>query len=316
MSLSDILPFPVAARGVFMEHLNIKEIPTLRDPAFLMAFAGWNDASSAATTAASFLAENLGGHVFASIESDPFYNFQDMRPTVHLDSEGKRRITWPANLFYACETPQLPHDVIVYVGVEPHLQWNMFVNHVYEIVQKCDVRIAVTIGALLADVYHRSDVRITGSSTNPEISRRLGIRSSRYEGPTGIVGILNKRFQEASLPAVSVWANVPHYVNVSPNPKATLSLIRRLSEFLSCPFNLSEMESQAREFEDKVDLALEKNKAVREYVEELRRRSEESAPEETEPGTLPSGDEIARELQKYLREHREDTDENTDEEKN
>lgn len=292
-----------------MEHLNIKEIPSLREPVFLMAFAGWNDASNAATTAASFLAKNLGGRVFASIESDSFYNFQDMRPTVHLDNERKRQITWPTNLFYACETPQLPHDVIVCIGVEPHLRWNLFVNHVFDVVQQCNASIAVTIGALLADVYHRSDIRITGSSTNPEISRRLGIRSSRYEGPTGIVGILNKRFQEASLPAMSVWANVPHYVNISPNPKAALSLIHRLSDFLSFPFNLSEMESQAREFEDKVDVALQKNKAVRMYVEELRIRSEESESEEEELGTLPSGDEIARELQEYLREHREGTGE-------
>ncbi len=282
-----------------MEHLHLDEQPDLRNPAMVLAFAGWNDASSAATTAASFITEEMSGQKFAHIESDPFYNFQDMRPLVSLDERGLRKITWPSNTFYACQTPSLDHDVIVFLGVEPHLQWKRFAQIVLNVARQCEVRIAVTVGALLADVYHKSNVRITGSSTNAELAQRLGLRPSRYEGPTGIVGILNNLFRDENVPAVSVWANVPHYVNVSPNPKAALALVRRLSDFLSVSFDLADLEIGSREFEEKVDSALESNKAVRDYVEQLKLRSGE---EEEEAGELPSGDELARELERFLRE--------------
>ncbi len=283
-----------------MEHLDIEQMPRLREPALLMAFAGWNDASSAATTAASFITERMGGMEFARIDSDPFYNFQDMRPQVSLDENDRRKITWPANTFYACETPDLEHDVVVFLGVEPHLQWERFSKIVLSMVRECQVRMAVTVGALLADVYHRSRVRITGTSTNPELATRLGLRPSRYEGPTGIVGVLNNLFRDESLPAVSVWANVPHYVNVSPNPKAALALVERLSDLLSYPLNVSELEAGAHEFENKVDEALEKNKSVRDYVEQLKRR-DEPLDEEVQPGELPSGEDLAREVERFLR---------------
>jgi len=283
-----------------MEHLDIRETPKLRDPALLMAFAGWNDASSAATTAASFITEKMGGSEFAQIDSDPFYNFQDMRPHVSLDENSRRKITWPSNTFYACETPNLEHDVVVFLGVEPHLQWGRFSKIILSMVRDCRVRMAVTVGALLADVYHRNRVRITGTSTNPDLASQLGLKPSRYEGPTGIVGVLNNLFRDENLPAVSVWANVPHYVNVTPNPKAALALVERLSEFLSYPLNLSELEAGAHEFEEKVDEALEKNKSVKDYVEQLKLR-DDGFDEETQPGELPSGDELARELERFLR---------------
>ena len=283
-----------------MEHMHIDELPVLRTPTLLMAFAGWNDASSAATTAASFIAQEMGGRRFARINSDIFYNFQDMRPLVTLDERGMRKITWPANAFYACRTPNLDHDLVVFLGVEPHLQWNHFTRLILHMVRQLDVRVAVTLGALLADVYHGAKVRITGSSTNAELGTRLGLRASRYEGPTGIVGILNNLFRDENLPAVSVWANTPHYVNVSPNPKAALALIERMSDFLSLAFDVSSLVSGAREFEEKVNQALASNQAVRDYVEQLRLRSSE----EEEPGELPSGEELARELERYLRERR------------
>ncbi|MBI3126184.1 MAG: PAC2 family protein [Candidatus Tectomicrobia bacterium] len=283
-----------------MDHLHIEEVPPLRSPTLLMAFAGWNDASSAATTAASFIAQEVGGRRFAHIESDIFYNFQDMRPLVTLDERGMRKITWPSNAFYACRTPNLDHDLVVFLGVEPHLQWKRFSGLVLDMARRLNVRIVVTLGALLADVYHGASVRITGSSTNPELRERLGLRPSRYEGPTGIVGILNSLFKDENLPAVSVWANTPHYVNVSPNPKAALALIERMSDFLSIAFDVSGLVAGTREFEEKVDQALASNQAVRDYVEQLRLRSGD----EEEPGDLPSGEDLARELEKYLRERR------------
>ena len=283
-----------------MKHLDIKKAPNLREPALLMAFAGWNDASSAATTAASFITEKMGGLEFARIDSDPFYNFQDMRPQVSLDENNRRKITWPTNTFYACETPNLDHDVVVFLGVEPHLQWGRFSKIILSMVRECRIRMAVTVGALLADVYHRSRVRITGTSTNPNLASRLGLKPSRYEGPTGIVGVLNNLFRDENLPAVSVWANVPHYVNVSPNPKAALALVERLSDFLSYPLSLSELEAGAQEFEEKVDEALEKNKSVREYVDQLKLK-DDGAEDEIHPDELPSGDDLAKELERFLR---------------
>jgi proteasome assembly chaperone (PAC2) family protein len=283
-----------------MDNIHITEMPDLRSPTLLLAFSGWNDASNAATTAASFIREELDGSEFASIDSDIFYNFQDTRPLVSLDEEGQRQIAWPCNTFYACRTPHIDHDLILFVGVEPHLQWKQFTQIIYSLAEKCGVRMAVTLGALLADVYHRSAVRITGSSTNLELAERLGLKRSGYEGPTGIVGILNNLFKDQSLPAVSIWANVPHYVNVTPNPKAALALVRRLSEFLMIDVNVSELESGSLDFDDKVDQALESNKAVKEYVEELKHRSETE--EEEESGGLPPGEDVAREVERFLRE--------------
>jgi len=283
-----------------MDHLKIQEMPELRSPTLVLAFSGWNDASSAATTAATYISEELGGSEFASIDSDIFHNFQDTRPLVSFDAEGQRQITWPSNTFYACRTPQLANDLIFFVGVEPHLQWQLFTQMINTLAQKCDVRMAVTLGALLADVYHRSEVRITGSSTNVELATRLGLKRSGYEGPTGIVGILNNLFRNENLPAVSVWANVPHYVNVSPNPKAALALVRRLNEFLQLKVSVSELEMGSIDFDDKVDQALESDKAVKEYVEELRLRSEDE--DEDPSGGLPSGEDLAREVERFLRE--------------
>lgn len=282
-----------------MDHLEMNQLPELRSPTLVLAFSGWNDASSAATTAASYLRKKLGGIEFASINSDVFYNFQDTRPMVHLDEQGQRVITWPSNTFYACKTPEIANDLIFFVGTEPHLQWRQFSNLILTLAQKCGVRMVVTLGALLADVYHRNAVRITGSSTDAELAGRLGLRRSNYEGPTGIVGILNNLFRDERLPAVSVWANVPHYVNVSPNPKAALALVRKISEFLSVEVSVSELEAGAGDFDDKVDQALESNKAIKDYVEELKLRSSE---EEGEIESLPSGEDIARELERFLRE--------------
>jgi proteasome assembly chaperone (PAC2) family protein len=281
-----------------MDFLEIKELPELRSPTLLLAFSGWNDASSAATTAARHLRKKLGGEKFASIDSDAFYNFQDVRPNVHLDEEGQRVITWPSNTFYACRTPEIANDLICFVGTEPHLQWKQFSGLIHSLAQKCGVRMVVTLGALLADVYHRNAVRITGSSSDSELAARLGLRRSNYEGPTGIVGILNKLFLDKNLPAVSVWANVPHYVNVTPNPKAALALVRKVSEFLSMEVNVADLEIGSGDFDDKVDRALESNKAIMEYVEELKLRSSE----EEEMGGLPSGEDLARELERFLRE--------------
>ncbi|MFC1492145.1 PAC2 family protein [Nitrospinota bacterium] len=283
-----------------MEFLQIKDLPDLRSPTLLLAFSGWSDAGSAATTAASYICQELGGAEFASIESDIFYNFQDMRPLVSLDEEGQRLITWPANTFYACRTPEIAQDLIFFVGVEPHLQWKQYTQLILSIARKCKVRMAVTLGASLADVYHGNPVRITGSSNDSELVARLGLKRSSYEGPTGIVGIQNNLFRDENLPAVSVWANVPHYVNVSPNPKAALALVRRLSDFLSIEINVSELETGASEFDDKVDRALESNKAVKEYVEGLKLRGADE--EEEASRGLPSGEDLARELERFLRE--------------
>ncbi len=291
-----------------MDPLQIHELPKLRQPTLLLAFSGWNDASSSATTAASYICEELGGAEFASIESDSFYNFQDMRPMVTLDEDGMRDITWPANTFYACETPRLANDLILFVGAEPHLQWKNFTRLILSVAQQCDVRMVVTLGALLADVYHRNAIKITGSSTDLELAARLGLKRSGYEGPTGIVGILNNLFRDEKLPAVSVWANVPHYVNVSPNPKAALALVRRLSEFLSLDVSYSDLEIGSQDFDDKVERALESNKAVKEYVDELRLRS--SMEDEGESGGLPSGEDLTREIERFLRERGENHEDN------
>src|SRR5215510_2442335 len=288
-----------------MDPLSFMTVPTLNRPILVLAFAGWNDAGDSATFAAKFLSQRLGAHKFASLDPETFYNFVEKRPQVRLRND-EREILWPANEFSYVRDARLVQDVIIGIGVEPHLRWHAYIDSILHVVQQCRVELVVTLGALLADVAYSRPVRITGSASDPALAQRLHLSTSRYEGPTGIVGTLNDACKRQGLPAITIWANVPHYIPASPNIKAALVLVRRVFTLLDFSADLSDLESAASDFDQRVANALASDAKVAEYVRRLEERDEEEDEEEYPGNTdaLPSGEDLARELEEFLREQR------------
>jgi len=291
-----------------MDPLSFMTVPTLNRPILVLAFAGWNDAGDSATFAAKFLSQRLAAHKFASLDPETFYNFVEKRPQVRVRN-GEREILWPANEFSYVRDAGLVQDVIIGIGVEPHLRWRAYIDSILQVVQQCRVELVVTLGALLADVVYSRPVRITGSASDPTLAQRLHLSTSRYEGPTGIVGTLNDACKRQGLPAISIWANVPHYIPASPNIKAALVLVRRVFTLLDFSADLSDLESAASDFDQRVANVLASDAKVAEYVRRLEERDEDDDEEEEYPGNtdaLPSGEDLARELEEFLREQRRD----------
>jgi proteasome assembly chaperone (PAC2) family protein len=292
-----------------METLSFTTIPTLNRPILLLAFSGWNDAGGAATFATKFIVQRLAAHTFASIDPETFYNFTEQRPQVRL-RKGEREIIWPANEFSYTRDPGLVQDLIVGLGVEPHLQWRAYTEAILRIVQECNVELVVTLGALLADVAYSRPIRLTGTASEPALARRLNLSVSKYEGPTGIVGVLHDICRLRGLPAISIWANVPHYIAATPNVKAALALVRRVFTLLDFAIELSDLESAADDFDKRVTQVLASDPKIAEYVRRLEERDDTEEGEDL-GGTdaLPSGEELAQELEQFLREQRRERDE-------
>ncbi|MGE3537970.1 MAG: PAC2 family protein [Candidatus Tectimicrobiota bacterium] len=289
-----------------MDPLSFTTVPTLNRPILVLAFAGWNDAGGSATFAAKFLSQRLGAHKFASLDPETFYNFVEQRPQVRI-RHGEREIIWPANEFSYARDARLVQDVVIGLGVEPHLRWRSYIDSILRVVRECGVELVVTLGALLADVSYARPVRLTGTASDEELARRLNLSTSRYEGPTGIVGTLHDACRRAGLPAISIWANVPHYISASPNIKAALTLVRRVFTLLDYSADLSDLESAAGDFDRRVANVLAADPKVAEYVRRLEERDEDEDDNEEYPGNtdaLPSGEDLARELEEFLREQR------------
>ena len=291
-----------------MNPLIIEQLPTLRQPVLILAFSGWNDAGEAATSAAQFLCSRLNAEKFASLDPEEFYNFAEHRPRVRLVKGAQREIIWPANEFFAVQDAGLVQDLVIGVGIEPHLKWKTYIQAILDLARQCHVGMVLTLGALLAEVVYSRPVRITGSSTDPELSARLHLSTSRYEGPTGIVGILNDACRREGLPAVSLWANVPHYLSNTPNPKAMYALVRRVLGVLDHPIDLHDVESAVSDFETKVAEVIANNPAVASYVRQLEEREADEGDEASpsRESELPSGDQLVHELEQFLRQQRRD----------
>jgi proteasome assembly chaperone (PAC2) family protein len=288
-----------------MDALSLTSIPTLNRPILLLAFAGWNDAGNAATFAAKFLVQRLTAQTFARLDPETFYNFAEQRPHVRL-RHGEREIIWPANEFSYASASGLMQDVIIGLGVEPHLRWRAYTDAILHIVQECKVELVVTLGALLADVAYSRPVRLTGMASDPALAQRLHLSVSKYEGPTGIVGVLNDICRRKGLPAISIWANVPHYLAASPNVKAALALVRRVVTLLDFNADLEDLERAAAEFDMRVSQVLAADPKVAEYVRQLEERDteEEEAEGASSTEALPSGEDLIRELEQFLRDQR------------
>lgn len=282
-----------------MDALRWDQRPRLRRPVLVAAFEGWNDAGDAASTAARYLRDRWDGRAFASLDPEEFYDFSSTRPNVQLAEGLTREIVWPANEFSAASPPGTAHDVVVLVGVEPQLKWRTFCEHVLTVVRELDVQLVVTLGALLADVAHTRPVKITGTAADAGLVERLGLTRSRYEGPTGIVGVLHDACSTARVPSASLWAAVPHYVGATPSPKAALALVERATDLLSTPLATTDLEIASAAYERQVSEVVEADDDIASYVHRL----ETSIDDEDE---LPSGEALAAELEKFLREQHDD----------
>ncbi|HEY8705829.1 MAG TPA: PAC2 family protein [Gaiellaceae bacterium] len=287
-----------------MSELNVTFRPELRRPVLVAAFRGWNDGGQGASLGGAYLAKQWDATRFAEIDPEGFYDFQATRPQVSLVDGVTRQLDWPENVFYHAPIPGSDRDAIILLGVEPNLRWKTFTNLVLGLSRELGVEMLVTLGSLLADVPHTRPAPVTGAATDPALVAELGLEPSRYEGPTGIVGIVHDGCRDAGIPSVSLWAAVPHYVSLAPSPRAALALVRRLGELLRVDIELDELEQASEEYSEQVSEAVSTDAETASYVEELERRVDmlEAAEE------LPSGETLAAELTRFLREREEQDD--------
>jgi predicted ATP-grasp superfamily ATP-dependent carboligase len=281
------------------------------------AFEGWNDAGDAATSAVSFLASALDARRFARIDSEEFYDFQANRPRIRFSEDtgsqaggedgngrtapegGAREIEWPTVEIFEASAPRAPRDLVLVQGVEPSMRWRAFSAHIVDLAEALGVQVVVSLGALLGDVPHTRPVAMTGHASDAALLERVGIHASSYEGPTGIVGVLHTACAQAGLPSASLWAAVPHYVAAAANPKAALALLRRVEVLIGVSVDVSELESSAADYERQVGLAVRSDPDIQAFVERLEQAADSE--EEATPEELPSGEILASEFQRFLR---------------
>lgn len=281
--------------------IEIEEVPELRSPVLVAAFEGWNDAADAASSVVDHLMKVWNARVVAAIDPEEFYDFQMNRPVVGTDENGHRRLTWPSTQLAVASPPGALRDVILLRGIEPNMRWRQFCAELLAGATELGAELVVTLGALLADTPHTRPIPVTGTATEPDLSDRLKLEQSNYEGPTGIVGVFQDACTRLDIPAVSFWAAVPHYVAQPPCPKATLALVGQVEDLLEISIPLGDLPEESRAWERGVDELAEEDEEIGDYVRAL---------EETrDTADLPeaSGEAIAREFERYLK--RRDTDE-------
>ena len=289
------------------------EAEDAKDPLLIMAFAGWNDAAESATAAARYLAQHFEGKLVARIQSDDFFQFADQRPTVKLSESGERQITWPANEFFYCRTPGLSRDLIIGVGTEPHLKWKHFSRDVLAIGNHFGARMIVTMGALLAGDLHTQPSHLMAIATDPSLVEPSGVEITRYEGPTGIVGVIHTLMQDEGFPAVSLWVNVPHYIASLSNPKATRALLDKLSVLGGFEISREDFDVAIKVFDGQVEKIIAKDPRIAKYVEDIQKgQIPDDIPGldfedaldgdiEEDEEKLPPGSEVADEIERLFR---------------
>lgn len=267
----------------------------LRDPIMIAAFEGWNDAGESATGAVSHLLTVWTHQQLAITDPEEYYDFQVNRPSIRVDAKIVREIIWPNTIVYAVSTPHLSNDFLIVKGIEPSMRWRRFADELLDLADDYEVQLLITMGALLADAPHSRPIGVTGSGSHPDVAERLGVEISRYEGPTGIVGVLQDAANRRDLDAVSLWAAVPHYVSTPPSPKASLALVNALEDFLEISIAQGDLPDRAKTWEEQVDHMAAEDSEVGDYVKQL-----ESSKDANEIPEL-SGELLAREVERFLR---------------
>lgn len=267
----------------------------LRNPIMIAAFEGWNDAGESATGAIAHLLTVWTHQQLAITDPEEYYDFQVNRPSIRVDEKVVREIIWPNTIVYAVSTPHLENDFLIVKGIEPSMRWRRFADELLDLADDYEVNLLITMGALLADTPHSRPISVTGSGSHPDVAERLGVEISRYEGPTGIVGILQDAANRRDLDAVSLWAAVPHYVSTPPSPKASLALVNALEDFLEISIAQGDLPQRAQAWEKQVDQMAAEDVEVGDYVKQLEDSKDSS--------DLPelSGEILAREVERFLR---------------
>lgn len=286
-----------------MDGLVWSDRPALRRPALVAAFEGWNDAANAASSAATWLVRHFGAQRFARIEPDQYFDFGSHRPEVELVDGVTRALRWPTTDCFAAVVPASDRDLVIVVGLEPNYHWRTFCDATIAVAREMGCELVVTFGALLADVAHTRPVRLTGAANDPDLVTRLGLEHSRYEGPTGIVGVLHHRCREMGLPSVSLWAPVPHYLAAPPDPVASRALLDRFGALVGVALDLQELDDESDAWRRRIDEFVAADPEATAYVGQLEERGDSAAREELEHA---SGEALAAELERFLREQRGD----------
>ncbi|MEU9833751.1 PAC2 family protein [Streptosporangium sp. NPDC048047] len=282
--------------------IELEGLPKLVDPVLIAAFEGWNDAGEASSGVIAHLENEWKATPLVSFDPEDYYDFQVTRPIVEMGDGLTRSITWPTTRLLVARPPGADRDVVLLRGIEPNMRWRTFCQEITDVCRHVGVELAVLLGALLNDSPHTRPVPIVGSASDEDLARAINLELSRYEGPTGVVGVLQHILGESGIPAVSLWASVPHYVAQPPNPKATLALLRRMEDLLDIPMPLGELAEESRAWEHGVDELASQDSEVAEYVKELEERKDAAELPEA------SGDAIAAEFERYLRRRDRDGD--------
>ena len=282
--------------------MELHRIPALRNPVMVCAFTGWNDAGEAASGALEHLLDSLCeegnqgvAQLIADLDSEDYFDYQVNRPHVRLDESENRTITWPSTQVYGLIVPQLSRDFVIVKGIEPSMHWKSFLREILDLADDLEVSLIMTLGSLLADVPHSRPISVGLSASNPNLAKELGLEISRYEGSTGILGVINDGALRRGIDAISMWAAIPHYASNAPSPKAALAIIHSIEDFLEITIPQGELPNDADEWEKEIDALAREDSDVGEYVKSLE--------EAKDAHDLPevSGDMIAKEFERYLR---------------
>jgi predicted ATP-grasp superfamily ATP-dependent carboligase len=279
-----------------VDFVQLEGDPKLRRPRVVAAFRGWNDAGGAASLAAGYLRSVTDAERFAVIDSEPFVDYQQTRPTVSMVDGDVRHVEWPVTEVFASQD----HDLMIVLGTEPNMRWRAFSDSIVDLAQRYRSQLVITMGALLADTPHTRPVPVSASASDPGLMSRHGLVRSTYEGPTGIVGVLHDSCSRAGLVSASLWAATPHYISAAPNPQAALALLERLAEIAGTPAGSAELERAASEYQLRVASAIADDPDVAGYVEQLEQAADRDDP--------PTGEELAADFERYLREQSDEKD--------
>jgi predicted ATP-grasp superfamily ATP-dependent carboligase len=279
-----------------VDFVELEGNPRLRHPCVVAAFRGWNDAGGAASLAAGYLRSVTDAERFAVIDSEPFVDYQQTRPTVTMVDGDVRHVEWPVTEVFAAPD----HDLMIVLGTEPNMRWRSFSDSIVDLAQRYRSQLVITMGALLADTPHTRPVPVSASASDPDLMSRHGLVRSTYEGPTGIVGVLHDSCSRAGLVSASLWAATPHYISAAPNPQAALALLERLAEIAGTPAGSAELERAASEYQLRVASAIADDPDVAGYVEQLEQAADRDDP--------PTGEELAADFERYLREQSDEKD--------
>ena len=291
-----------------MDPVRWERHPPLRRPLLVVAFEGWNDAGDASSLALDYLAKAWNAERFATIDCEEFYDFTVTRPHVRLTDEDQRRIEWPDIELLGAQVPGSRHDLVLVRGVEPQLRWRTFSTALVDVARTVQAELAVILGSLLADVPHTRPVRVSGTTDDRDLAARLGLAAPSYEGPTGIVGVLHDALRKGGVPTASFWAAVPHYVHQLPSPKAALALVERSAALLGAPVDPMELRAAALDYERQVNERIADDEDAAAYVAHLEETSDRDGHVPGGPERLRLGniDELAAEVERFLREHHPD----------